>query len=62
MDDRLSWNAAAVPWKAPCKVAGAPSSTLACSISLVASPSDTPGARLNEMVAAGSWPWWFTET
>src|SRR5215472_13850766 len=27
-------------------------------MALTASPSDAPGARLNEMVAAGNWPWW----
>ena len=34
----------------------------ACSawMALTASPRDTPGAVLNEMVAAGSWPTWFT--
>ena len=25
-----------------------------------AAPSDTPGAVLNDSVAAGSWPTWFT--
>ena len=28
--------------------------------SLTASPSDTPGARLNESVTTGNCPWWFT--
>ena len=26
--------------------------------SSMAVPSDTPGARLNDSVTAGSWPWW----
>ena len=31
---------------------------MAFSISLVASPRDTPVVMLKEMVAAGSWLWW----
>ncbi len=58
MDDRLSWNAAAVPWNEPTTVSGMPRSSLAFSISWVASPSEVPGVTLNEMVAAGSWLWW----
>ena len=27
---------------------------------MIASPSATPGARLNESVTAGNWLWWFT--
>src|ERR1039457_6548062 len=27
---------------------------------LTASPSDASGARLNESVITGNWPWWFT--
>lgn len=33
-----------------------------CSIALVASPSDAPGARLKEIVTTGNWPWWFTDS
>src|SRR2546427_12400383 len=29
-------------------------------ISFTASPSDAPGARLNEIVADGNWPMWLT--
>ena len=25
-------------------------------------PSAAPGARLNEMVTQGNWPWWFTDS
>ena len=31
---------------------------LMASTAAVASPSDTPGAVLKLMVAAGNWPWW----
>src|ERR1022692_4207701 len=27
---------------------------------LTASPSEASGARLNESVTTGNWPWWFT--
>src|SRR3546814_1704194 len=30
-------------------------------IALTACPSATPGARLNEMVTAGNWPWWLMD-
>ena len=30
----------------------------ACAIALVALPSDSPGARLNEIVTTGNCPWW----
>ena len=33
---------------------------MASSTALTASPRATPGARLNESVTAGNWPWWFT--
>ncbi len=26
----------------------------------MASPSEAPGARLNESVITGNWPWWLT--
>ena len=29
-------------------------------IASVASPSDASGARLNEIVTTGNWPWWLT--
>ncbi len=32
----------------------------ACWIAFVASPSDAPGARLNDSVTTGNCPWWFT--
>src|SRR5580693_6523590 len=31
-----------------------------CWIAFVASPSDAPGARLNESVTTGNCPWWLT--
>src|ERR1700681_3426994 len=49
-------NAAAAPWKLICALAGSPSSCCTFWISSTALPSDAPGARLNEIVAAGNWP------
>src|SRR4051794_40141539 len=37
--------------------AGRPMSALAWSMALTASPSDTPGARLNDTVTAETCPW-----
>jgi hypothetical protein len=34
----------------------------AFSIAFVAAPRDAPGARLNETVTTGNWPWWFTDS
>ena len=31
-------------------------------IASTASPSETPGARLNEIVTDGCWPWWLTSS
>ena len=31
-------------------------------IAVTASPSAKPGARLNEIVTAGCWPWWLTSS
>src|SRR6266540_1798176 len=45
-------NAAAAPWNCTCALAGTPISRRALSISLTASPSDAPGARLNDVVVA----------
>src|SRR5450755_4877599 len=41
-------------------VAGKRICNCVCSISLVASPSAAPGARLNDIVTAGNCPWWAT--
>src|ERR1019366_7659699 len=30
----------------------------ACVIALVASPRETPGARLKDRFTTGNWPWW----
>src|SRR4029079_12133298 len=52
-------NACAVPWN----IVEIDAGTLAAAtwrISLTASPSATPGCRLNEIVTDGSWPVWLT--
>src|SRR5688500_6253170 len=54
-----SWKACAVPWNLVETVAGN-TSVAAASICATASPSATPGARLNEMVTDGSCPVWPT--
>ncbi len=48
------WNTCAVPWKLPARVVGACISAIAAFTCSIASPSATPGARLNEIVEAGS--------
>src|SRR5258708_6242194 len=58
--DSESWKAAAVPWKLAWMVDGKPMLRSALSITVVASPSETPGARLKEIVADGYCPWWLT--
>ena len=62
--DSEAWKARAAPWKAASTDSGIWPSVRSCAIrsctALTAWPSDTPGAVLNEMVAAGSWPTWFT--
>ena len=55
-----SWNTCAVPWKPVVIVAGRLASRATSSIATVASPIANPGARLNEIVTAGCWPWWLT--
>ena len=52
------WKAWAVPWNEPSSVIGVLSSACTCWMRSTASPSAVPGARLNEMVTAGNWPWW----
>ena len=54
------WKTLAVPWKPPWMVAGMPISASAWRSAAVASLKDLPGARLKEMVVAGSLSWWFT--
>jgi len=56
-----AWKACAVPWKLRVTVGGS-RSVAALSMRVSASPSDTPGRRLNETVAAGSCPRWFTDS
>jgi hypothetical protein len=53
-DDR---NAAAVPWKLPCTLGGRRRSRAVRWVAASAAPSAAPGARLNEIVTAGNWPW-----
>src|SRR5499427_4896359 len=53
-----AWNASAAPWKLVCTLSGTPISRSAARIAFTASPSDAPGARLKEIVAAGNWPRW----
>ena len=55
-----SWNTCAVPWKPVVIVAGSRSSRSSFWIASTAWPSEKPGARLNEIVTAGCWPWWLT--
>ncbi len=55
-----AWKAWAAPAKLPCTLCGRPRSCIAALIATTASPSATPGARLNDSVTDGNWPWWFT--
>ena len=52
----VPWNASAAPWKLVCTLAGICSACCAALMALTAAPSEAPGARLNEMVAAGNCP------
>ena len=52
-----SWNTCAVPWKPVVIVAGRRSSRSSFWMASTAWPSEKPGARLNEIVTAGCWPW-----
>src|SRR6266571_4036539 len=53
-------NASAAPWKLVRTESGSSSALASASIAPTAAPSEAPGARLKEMVAAGNWPRWFT--
>ena len=55
--DRDCWKAFAVPWKAPWSVDGRPIAASALATEAVASLSDLPAARLNEIVVAGCVSW-----
>ena len=57
-----SWNTCAVPWNPVEIVAGRLESRSIAWIAVTASPSAKPGARLNEIVTAGCWPWWLTSS
>ena len=48
----------AMPWNRPSTVGGTLSSSRSLWICSTASPSEWPGARLNEIVTDGNWPWW----
>src|SRR5437763_5531770 len=39
-------------------LAGRPSSSFTRLTAFIASPNDAPGARLNDKVTTGNWPWW----
>src|SRR5262245_34509066 len=54
---RDAWYACAVPEELPRIPEGTPISRSALSIAVTALPSDTFGARLNEIVTDGSWLW-----
>ena len=56
-DDSESLNAAAAPWKSPCRPGGASSSAIARFTASTALPSDSLRARLNDSVTAGNCPW-----
>src|ERR1041385_6499439 len=53
-----SRNTAAAPWNSPRIDRGGSSRAAAASIAEIASPSDTPGAVLNDSVTDGNWPSW----
>ena len=53
---------AAVPSNSLCTVAGMCRSVTALSMAVIAEPSASRGARLNEMVTAGTWPWRLMES
>ncbi len=55
-----AWKARAAPWNPVWMLGGMPSSRVTRSIEVTAAPSETLGARLNETVTAGNWPWWLT--
>ena len=55
-----AWKASAAPWNAVIMLAGRAISASALRIASTASPSDAPGARLNEINTEGNWPRWLT--
>src|SRR5438034_775912 len=52
-----AWKARAAPRKPLWIDGGRPISRAAPLMASTASPSEAPGARLNEIVTAGNWPW-----
>ncbi|MCY1249125.1 hypothetical protein D9M72_626310 [compost metagenome] len=57
LDSEL-WKAWAAPWNVPMIELGMPSSAIVWLRMLTASPKATPGARLNDRLAAGNMPSW----
>ncbi len=57
-----SWKEAAVPWKPACTLAGIFRSFWPCRSPRSRLPARRSGARLNETVIAGNWPWWLIES
>src|SRR5262249_57113451 len=53
-----AWKAWAVPWKVARIDGGMAISRSAARIASTAWPREARGARLNEKVTAGNWPWW----
>ncbi|MNV22477.1 hypothetical protein D3C71_1134520 [compost metagenome] len=56
--DSEARNASAAPCRRSSTPVGRPIAARAPSMACTASPSDAPGARLNENVTAGNWPTW----
>src|SRR5579862_4565649 len=54
-DDSNAW---AVPWKLASMLAGIFKDCVTSLMCCTASPSDAPGARLNDRVTIGNWLWW----
>ena len=54
------WKTCALPSKLVAMVGGRPTSAATAWMSFTASPSATPGARLNETMTAGSCEMWLT--
>src|SRR6185503_687180 len=60
--DRDALNAAAAPWKSPCKLAGSLRSVRAFSMAVIALPRAAPGVRLKDTATEGHCPWWVMES
>src|ERR1019366_10608287 len=51
-----------VPWNPACRLRRMCMASSALSTAVMASPSAAFGARLNDTVMAGNWPWWLIES